>query len=387
MSGAVGKNVPRRDAEDKLRGSTVFTVDIESGRMLHAALRRTDVASGRITKIDCDAARQMPGVRAVVTAEDAPGLYGIMVADHPLFASDTIRYLGEPIAAIAADTIEQALAAAAAITVEVEEDVPLITMAEATAAGAREIHPDWETHDLLAGEGARAGNVAWEATAIRGDVDGAFARDDVTIVETTFRSGRQNQTPLEPRAVVASFENGRFVLTTSTQFPWAVRNATARLLGVPTHEVRVVVPAVGGGFGMKFEPSLEPLAALLARESGRPVRLVNTRQEEMQTALCRENSEIRIRSAITNQGEIVGREALVYIDCGAYSGEQAFLASMVTHTLMGNYRLGASRIVTQAIYTNTPPNGAFRACSGVYSTAALELHTDAICARLSLIHI
>jgi len=382
MSGAVGTNMPRRDATDKLTGHTRFTVDVESGAMLHAVLRRADVPAGRIVKLDLEPARKMPGVRAVASAPDAPGLYGVMVADHPLFASEVIRYTGEPVAAVAAETLEQARAAADAIILEVEEDQPLLTMRDAIEPGARELHPEWRDYALLAGPGERSGNIAWEATAVRGDVDAAFARDDVCIVETVFRNGRQNQTPLEPRAVVASYENGRFVLTSSTQFPWAVKSAVATMLGVADQDVRVMTPAVGGGFGMKFEPSLEPFAAILARESNRPVRIVNTRQEEMQTALCRENAEIRIRSAIDPQGAIVGREALVLMDCGAYSGEQAFLASMVTHTLMGNYRYGAGRIVTQAIYTNTPPTGAFRACSGVYATAALERHTDEICREL-----
>lgn len=382
MSDSIGKNHPRRDAEDKLRGRTMFTVDTDTGLMLHAALRRSEVPSGRIVSMNLEPARQMPGVRAVVSAPDAPGMYGVMVADHPLFAVDEIRYYGEPLAAVAAETIEQAQAAAAAIEVIIEERPPLLTMAEALAHGAPELHPDWRDYELLAGEGARKGNVSWESTVVRGDVDGAFARDDVTIVETLFRSGRQNQTPLEPRAVIAHVERDRVVITTSTQFPWSVKSGVARMLGIQPADVRVLVPAVGGGFGMKWEMSLEPFAALLARDSGQPVKLVNSRQEEMQTALCRENAEIRIRSAVTASGEIVGREGFVLLDCGAYSGEQPFLASMVTHTLFGSYKLGSARLVSQAIYTNTPPNGAFRACCGTYCVAALERHTDEICAQL-----
>jgi len=188
----------------------------------------------------------------------------------------------------------------------------------------------------------------------------------------------------EPRAVIASYEDGRFHIETSTQVPWSVRNATARLLNVPPSRIRVTVPAVGGGFGLKFDCALEPFAALLARAAERPVRLVNSRQEEMLTCLCRENAEIRIRSAVTKQGEIVGREAVVLMDCGAYGGEQIFLTTMTAHTLGGNYRLGAVRIASRAIYTNTAPNGAFRACNGVYNTFALERHTDEICAAIGI---
>ncbi len=380
----IGSDLPRRDAEDKLRGRTRYAMDSGRPGMLHAALRRADQPAARIRRLDVTAARRMPGVRAVVTAADAPGRYGIAVADHPLFAIDTIRYNGEPVAAVAAETLEQARAAADAILLELEPLPANLTMAESLASGAREIHPDWRDYQELVAGGSRGGNVAWEATVIRGDTDAAFARDDVTVVESEFVAGRQNQAPLEPRACVATYEDGRFVIETSTQVPWAVRNATANLLGVNVADVRVTAPAVGGGFGLKFEMALEPFAALLARASGRPVKLVNRREEEMLTALCRENADIRIRSAVSRDGEIVAREATVLMDCGAYGGEQPFLTTMTAHTLGANYRLGAVRLVSRAVYTNTAPTGAFRACNGAYNTFALERHTDEICAAIGM---
>ncbi|WLA45551.1 xanthine dehydrogenase family protein [Bradyrhizobium elkanii] len=304
--------------------------------MLHAAVLRAGVPSGRIIRLDTSRAARMPGVRAIVTAADAPGMIGIGIADHPLFARDVIRYDGEPLAAVAAVTLAQAQAALAAIDVEIEPLPAVLTMAEALAPGARLVHPDWRSYEVLVEGGARAGNVAWEATVVRGDVDAAFARPDVEIVESLYRVGRQNHVAFEPRAVVASYEDGRFHIETSTQVPWSVRNATARVLGVPASQVRVTVPPVGGGFGLKFDLAVEPFAALLARASGRPVRLVNSREDEMLTCLFRENADIRIRSAVTRDGEIVGREAVVLMDCGAYGGEQIFLTTMTAHTLGGN---------------------------------------------------
>jgi CO/xanthine dehydrogenase Mo-binding subunit len=137
------------------------------------------------------------------------------------------------------------------------------------------------------------------------------------------------------------------------------------VLGVPASQVRVTVPPVGGGFGLKFDLAIEPFAALLARASGRPVQLVNSREEEMLTCLFRENADIRIRSAVTRDGEIVGREAVVLMDCGAYGGEQIFLTTMTAHTLGGNYSLGAVRLVSRAVYTNTAPNGEIAARIGM----------------------
>jgi CO/xanthine dehydrogenase Mo-binding subunit len=377
-------NFPRRDARDKLQGRTRYTVDQGRPGMLHAVLLRAEVPSARIVDIDLSAARKMPGVRAIATAADAPGRHGIGIADHPIFATDVVRYDGEPLAAIAADTLEQAEAAAAAIVVSLEALPAVVTMGEALTVGAPLVHPGWNDYEVLLEGAARGGNVAWEATVVRGDTDAAFARDDVTIVESAFEIGRQNHLSFEPRAVVASYEDGRFHIETSTQVPWTVRNVTAKVLEIPASQVRVTVPAVGGGFGLKFDCALEPFAAILARMSGRSVKLVNSRQEEMLTCLCRENAEIQIRSAVTRTGEIVGREAVVLMDCGAYGGEQIFLTTMTAHTLGGNYKLGSVKIATRAIYTNTAPNGAFRACNGVYNTFALERHTDEICAAIGM---
>jgi CO/xanthine dehydrogenase Mo-binding subunit len=374
----------RRDAADKLRGRTRYTIDRYLPGMLHAAVLRANLPSGRIVRLDTSRAALMPGVRAIVTAADAPGMMGIGIADHSLFARDAIRYDGEPLAAVAANTLAQAQAALAAIDVQIEALPAVLTMTDALAPDSPLVHPSWRDYEVLLEGGTREGNVAWEATVVRGDVDAAFARSDVEIVESSFRVGRQNHVAFEPRAVVASYEDGRFHIETSTQVPWGIRNATARLLGVPASQVRVTVPPVGGGFGLKFDLAIEPFAALLSRASGRPVRLVNSREEEMLTCLFRENADIRIRSAVTREGEIVGREAVVLMDCGAYGGEQIFLTSMTAHTLGGNYKLGSVRLASRAIYTNTTPNGAFRCCNGVYNTFALERHTDEIAARIGM---
>lgn len=381
----IGMNMRRRDAADKAAGRTVFASDLVKPRMLHGGLLRSPIARGTITELDISAAESMPGVRAVLTAEHFPGLYGVGIADHRWLADGQVRYVGEPIVAVAADNPRIVQAALAAIRVMFERQVPAVTMAQALAPDAPIIHPDWAGYEVLVDvDVERAGNVSWQATVVRGDVDEVFARDDVRIVTSHFRVGRQNQASLETRACVATYQDGRFVIETSTQVPWAVRNWTATILGIDPSRVRVIVPPVGGGFGMKFEVSLEPYAAALARASGQSVRLVNSRSEEMATALCRENAEIRLRSAITADGRIAAREGIVLMDCGAYSGEQPFLTTMSAHTLFGNYELQTARLVTQAVYTNTAPTGAFRACNGTYSTFALERHTDEICRQLDI---
>jgi len=255
---------PRRDAADKVRGRTKYTVDMAGQEVLHAALVRSGVAAGQIARLDLEAARAMPGVRAVATAADAPGLHGLGIADHPIFARDTVRYHGEPLAAIAADTLAQAQDAATKVIIEIEPTAPILTMAEALAPGARDIHPGWQDYEVLVPGAHRGGNVAWEASVTRGDTAAAFARDDVTIVEGCYRVGRQNHVSFEPRAVIATYEDGRHHIITSTQAPWTVRAVTATALGISPSKVRVTVPPVGGGFGLKFDCSAEPYAAILA---------------------------------------------------------------------------------------------------------------------------
>lgn len=379
-------NFARRDARDKLRGQTRFTVDQVRPGTLHGLVLRATVPSARIVHLDISAARKIPGVRAVVTARDAPGKFGIGVADQPLFARDVVRYHGEAIAAIAADTLQQAKDAAAAISVRLEPAPSVLTMAEALAPDAPLVHKDWKTYEvLLEAEGARrGGNVAWEATVTRGDTDAAFSRNDVQVVESCFRVGRQIHMQLEPRAAVASCEDGRIHIIASTQAPWTVKNVTARALGLPASRVRVTAPPVGGGFGVKYGCSIEPYAAVLSRAAGRTVAVINSRQDEIQTCPCRENADIYIRSAVTHDGQIVGREATVLMDCGAYGGEQIYLTTMTAHTLGAGYRLGAVKMTSRAVYTNTAPNGAFRACNGVYNIFALERHTDEICDTIGM---
>lgn len=378
----VGKSVRRADGEAKVRGSAVYGMDYVEPGMLHARLLRSPIPAGRIVRLDTAKAAAMPGVRAIATAVDAPGLSGWVLKDQRLMAVEEVRYVGEPVAAVAADTVAQAQAAVDAIELELEPLEPILTVEQALADGARLIHPDCESYVTIA-PAPRDRNVAWQATLNQGDVDSAFAVAHL-VVEDEFRTQRQHTSPIEPHVAVARYESGRYFVHSPTQFPFLVRDRIADPLGIRTSDVRVVVPTIGGGFGGKIDAQLEPFACILARKSGRPVRLVNTRQEELTTVMGRENGYLRLRTAVSKDGEILAQEGLILADNGVYSGETAACASVPLVVLGSVYRIPAARWDSQVVYTNTPPTTAFRGVDGPYIVHARELHVDHIARELGM---
>ncbi len=383
MSGVIGARFPRADGRAKVTGSATYCLDRELPRMLHARLLRSPVASGRIIRLDTSRATALPEVRAVVTAADTGALSGMFIKDQPLLADEVVRYIGEPVAAVAADTVEAADSALAAIELEIEP-TPAVTEPEAAfAEGAPLVHADWRSYGAEI-EGERDGNRLWEAELVRGDVAAGFARDDVVLVEDEIRVPRQHQSYIEPRCAVARYDGARYVIHTSTQFPALVRDRTAEALGVRRSAVRIIADTVGGGFGGKLDSGPEPYAALLAQRAKRPVKLVYTRTEEFVAATMRENAIVRLRSAVTRQGEVVAQEAEWLMDAGAYAGETPAIAGVAMLTVACTYRVGAVRYRGHAVYTNTPPTGSFRGVCGPYMVLATERHMDRIARALGI---
>ena len=381
--GVVGSSVRRVDGEAKVTGAAVYCLDYEEPWMLHAKLLRSPEPAGRIVRLDTAAAAALPGVRVVVTAADAAGPSGLFVKDQPLFAGEAVRYAGEPVAAVAADSLDTAEAALAAIELEIEPEDPVADPDAAIAPGAPLVHPEWERY-ACALEGERDGNIAWMPALACGDVDREFARDDVVIVEDAFETARQHQSYIEPRCAVARFEGGRCVIHASTQFPHLVRDRVAEALELRPSHVRVLANTVGGGFGGKLDAGPELYAALLARRARRPVKLVYTRGEEFVAGTMRENGSVRIRTAATRDGTLVAQEASVLMDAGAYAGETPAIAAVAMLILPGTYRIPNVRYGIRAVYTNTPPTGAFRGICGPYLVFAVERHMDNLAAALGV---
>ena len=379
----IGASVPRSDGEAKVRGDAIFGVDLAVPGMLHARLLRAPVPAALIRGIDITAAAASTGVRDVVTGADVYNeRAGVAVFDTPLFATDYVAYEGEPIAAVVADTLELAEAAIRKIKIQIDEEVPVATPELALSPDARLVHPSWSDFGTAGGmDFARNGNIVAEIKSDPGDVDAAFERAD-RVVEGIYRAPRQYQAYLEPKMALATYEAGRYTVQVSHQYPFRVRDRLAQVLDVPKSAIRIVGHHIGGGFGAKLDLGLEPYAALLARRTGRPVKIVNNAQEERLTAPCRENAAVKIRSALLDDGTILAQDVDVVFDSGAYANNGPAAASIPMFMYGSIYRVGTARIRSRMVYTNTAPTGAFRGVSGTYLVFAAERHMDQIANEL-----
>jgi CO/xanthine dehydrogenase Mo-binding subunit len=379
MTSAIGARVSRGDGVVKVTGSADYGVDVVLPGMVQAGLWRSPVPAGHVRAIDITEAERVPGVLAIVTAGEAPAHpTGAAIWDQPLFARDAIRYVGEPVAAVVAESEAAVSDALARLRVSIAEDQAVTDLEAALAPDAPRIHPDLLTY-RTAGDAQwpRYGNVACEMSSDSGGVDEAFA-SAVFVVQDEYRADRQYQAYLEPRGAVAEYQAGRYTIHVAHQFPFAIRDRVAAALGVEPSAVRVVGHHIGGGFGAKLDTGLEPYAALLAKHTGRPVRMVNSRAEDLITAPCRENAIVRIRSAVGADGQILARDMDVIFDSGAYAIDAPYLASIPLFTAGSPYRVGRARVRARAVYTNTAPTGAFRGVSGTYLVFASERHMDHI---------
>ncbi len=379
----VGERFRRTDGEPKARGEAIFGVDYLPQGTIHGVLLRSPVPSGRIVKLDVSATEQMPGVRAVVTSADMPdSLAGWVLREQPMFARDRVRYEGEPVAAVAADTLEQARQARDAIVLEIEETPAVADLDFALSDDSPLLHPDWESYVPMLGEYPRRRNIAAECISDPEGVDEAFATAD-RIIEDEYRVQRQYQAYIEPKAAVVIYQGGRYEVHTAHQFPFNVRDRIAQYLDIRPSQIRVIGHTIGGGFGAKLDAGIEPHACALSRAAGGlPVKIVNNRAEDMLTCPSREDAVTRIRTALDKDGNMTARELVVIAGNGAYSGEMPWLASIALHCARGVYRAGPTRVKSWLVYTNTAPTGAFRGVNGAYLYHAVERHMDHIAAEL-----
>jgi CO/xanthine dehydrogenase Mo-binding subunit len=374
----------RPDGKEKVTGAGRYTADIMIAAQLHARFRYADHARARIVGIDTSRARQLPGVLAVLTHEDVPDvLYGQLVKDRRLFAKEEVRFEADVIAAVAALTPEVAEQATKLIDVEYEPLTPVTDPEEALEPNAPLVHADWSSYEAEDGM-VRDGNVLGHSTIVRGDAQAAMAEADV-VVKNRYLADGSHGVPIEPRAIVAQWQGDRVTVWSSTQTPFAARSGVALTLNIPESHVRIIVPLLGGGFGSKCDFHFEAHVAALARATGRPVKLVFSREEEFVAPdHRRESIAIELETGVRHDGTIVARRGRLVLDGGAYCGEGGFFAQMAAMHACGPYVMENVDIDSKLVYTNNQPSGSIRAPTAPQTCWAVEQHMDEVASALEM---
>jgi xanthine dehydrogenase D subunit len=369
-AGRIGDSPARPDGLAKVEGAFAFSSDLPMDGAVWGATLRSPHPYARLVSVDVSAALAMPGVHAVLTAEDVPGkaTYGLITADQPVFASDYVRYVGEPIAVVAAETPEICRRAVATLNVEYEELDPLLDPEAAIAGTHAPIHPD--------------GNVLRHQRIVHGDPE---ATADVN-VEGTYHIGMQDQAflGLEAALAIPDHDGGGVELHVATQWMHEDRRQIAACLGLGEDRVRLVLGGVGGAFGAREDISLQVHSCLLALRLGRPVRMQYSRAESFLGHVHRHPATIWMRHHATDEGEIVKIEARFVLDGGAYaSTSSAVLLNAITHA-QGPYRCPNAVVDGYAARTNHLPCGAMRGFGVVQACFAHESQVDRIAAACGL---
>src|SRR4051794_34420124 len=388
----IGSRLPMLDARARVTGRLRYVQDVTVPGMLHARILRSPYAHARVVSIDSSRADRLPGVIATLTRNDLrdPALdpwFGPFLKDQAVVAIDKVRYVGDPVAAVAA--LDERIAEEALDLIEVEyEQLPAVfDLDEALADGAPILHEGERRignrrRDILHRQpGLANSNVVHLFRQRRGDVDAAFAAADV-IVEGTYDSPQVQHVPLETHAIVAEFDGERASVWASSQAPSGLARMLAGILRRPDADVRVRVPTLGGGYGAKIDPSVEPICLLLARKAGRPVRLSLSRNEEFYTA-AKHGARVRVRTAVRRDGTLLGHEATCLYDSGAYARdtpEKIYRG----YASMGPYRLPNVRVDSYGVYTNRVPTCAFRGFGIPQVAWAHESQMDRIAAELGM---
>ncbi|MEE4292796.1 MAG: molybdopterin cofactor-binding domain-containing protein [Xanthomonadales bacterium] len=392
----VGRAQPNPDARAKITGEARFSDDYDFPGMLHARTLRAGVPHARIVSIDASAARGLPGVHAVLTHEDVPGRnrHGLVSVDWPVLCDDKVRYAGDAVAVVAADDRATAEAALGLIEVQYEE-LPAVTSAIAAfEPGAAVVHEDRPD-----------GNLLKHIKVAKGDIKAGFEAADV-IVDRTYRTPTVEHLFLEPECSVgipAGYDPAAFGGSTDpsarrgedavhekttvyvgSQIPYQDRDQVAAALGVAPERVRIVATLMGGGFGGKEDIAGQIHVALLAEATGRPVKMLYSRQESLLFHPKRHATVIRIRTGATREGRLTAVQSTIYGDGGAYASLSEKVLTRATTHASGPYDVPHVKVDCLAAYTNNAPCGAFRGFGVSQSCFAVESNMDILAGELGM---
>ena len=368
---AVGKRVPRHDAIYQVTGKVCFTEDLRIPGMLHARFLRSRYPHARILSVDTTQAAAAPGVAAVITAGDVPyNRMGSIVQDQPVLADDRVRYIGDPVAAVAAETAEAAFQALRLIKVEYEELPAVYDPVEAMKPGAPILHGE---SNVLVRQGLRCG-----------DVERGFAASHL-VVEETYQTQMVEHCGMETQVSVAVPDlAGNLIVYTPSARPYAIRAEVARVLQAPLLKIRVIAMPQGGGFGGKNDPWLEPAVGLLALKTGRPVRAVLSREEEFTASTVRHPIRMHYRSGVDSSGKLLARQVKLVLDTGAYAALGYVTIRKATLTCIGPYRVPNVLAEGVLVFTNNTVASAMRGFGVPQTCFAWESHMETIARQLGM---
>ncbi|HSI79756.1 MAG TPA: molybdopterin cofactor-binding domain-containing protein [Solirubrobacterales bacterium] len=377
----VGRTQERREARGHVTGSTTYIDDVSFPRMCHMKAVRSPLPHARVRGIDFSEAEKVPGYVAHLTAADVPKnvytilcLIGVEPDEEKVLADDRVRYVGEPIAVVVCDTEAAAFEAAAKVKLDLEELEAVFDVEEALEPEAP-IVTHWGTNYFVY-EGHHCRRVRY------GDAPAAREQAD-RVISSRYQLSPIEHAPVEPTGCVAKPEaDGRVTVHTNTQAIFFSLDNTAIILQVPPHKLRFVGGTVGGGFGGKVDVIVEPLATLAAMKTGRPIKYVYTREEEMRVSSTRSASRIYITDGVNDDGTIVSREVTTYHDAGAYSRHSPYGCTKHAANAAGPYTIPNVAVDVHCVYTNRVPSSAMRGFGVTEASFALEMQMDRIAREL-----
>ncbi len=371
---SVGQPHIRKDVAAKALGKAVYTGDMNLPGMLVGKALRSRYPHAKILSIDTAAASNMPGVHCVLTAKDLPGTncFGLAIKDQEILASGKVRMMGDAVALVAAEDLDTAEEALAAIRVEYEELPGVFSIEEAMAKGAPLVHEDIP------------GNLLQHTQVRKGNFEEGFAQS-AHIVEGTYRTQRVEHAYIEPETSLAHLdETGVMNIYTSTQYPFRDRRQIAPALNMLHNMVRVKQMVTGGGFGGKDDITTEIQAGLLALFTKRPVRVTWTRSESMDCSTKRHPMTIHVRHGCDKEGKLQAVWGEVYSDKGAYTSIGHFITKKAGLHLAGPYYVPHVHVDTYAVYTNNTICGAFRGFGILQASFAHESQMDRLAEKLGI---
>jgi len=359
----VGDSIPRVDAYEKVIGAAQFADDLQFGPgLLYARIKRSHLPHALIKKIYASKALALPGVKAVVTGEDFSGFLGLYLQDRNIFCRGRVRYVGDPVAGVAAVTEQIAEQALDLIEVEYEPLSGVFDPEYGASPEAPLLHPDlgkYEVANFIFPEPGT--NIANHFRIRKGDVEAAWSQC-AAIVERTYRIPHVQHVPIEPHVATAQVDDqGKITLWGSSQSPFAQRYLIAKALGMSQSDVRVIAPFVGGGFGSKAGVSMEALAVAIATKThGRPVKLRLTREEEFYTAFVRQGVVTHFKMGCDQDGNLLAMENRFYWDGGAYTEYGVNMTRASGYSSSGPYDVPNVKTDSYCVYTNHPVGGPMR---------------------------